>query len=287
MRKLIALSLFFSLFLILSQNASACNPITDNCSTVSDFSNWTIKEGFGVQQISMNGSQIDLFVNGTDTSDGFALIRNNSITPIGLMATFDIKNMNGACRIGIRQYVGIFEGNYVEAQAYIQKYPDNLPHVIFRVRLQDTNNNNLRVLSIGEIGSSINYPNYQAITIAFARINSEVWFWTEGSDTIIKWKPTKEMGNINIKPEWIDAEKVGIDGYAEKGTGNFASATVRNINLLFNPTDIACLPLADNLDLNIPCAEFYGNKFGFTLNYSPLANDPLYWKLDINSFTVK
>ena len=286
MRNFLFMSLIFCFSLHFAANASACNPITDNCSTVSEFSNWTINYGDGEHQITPSGSQLDLYVSGTATSEGFAQIRYNADTPIGIMATFDINNINGS-RVGIRKYVGTWENNYVEAQAYINKSSDYQLHITYRVRIQDTNNNTDKVLTLGEIGGVNNYPAFSGITIALARVDNEVWFWADGFDTVIKWKPTKVMGNINIKPAWKNAEKVGIDGYCSEGTENHTRATVRNVTLLFNPTSTNCIPLSDNLDINIPCAEFYGNKYGFTLNYSPLSNDPLYWKMDINSFTVK
>ena len=52
-----------------------------------------------------------------------------------------------------------------------------------------------------------------------------------GKRTISGWK----LGNIINKPEWSDAEKVGIDGWSEKGIENYGSATVKNVKLLFNP----------------------------------------------------
>jgi len=48
-----------------------------------------------------------------------------------------------------------------------------------------------------------------------------------------------------------------------------------------------CVSVADNLNLNISCAEYKGNRYGFILNYSPVANDPYYWRMDPNTFMNK
>ena len=42
----------------------------------------------------------------------------------------------------------------------------------------------------------------------------------------------------------------------------------------------------DSLALNIPCAEYQGTRYGFTLNYSAVSDDPagLYWKMDTSTF---
>ncbi len=47
----------------------------------------------------------------------------------------------------------------------------------------------------------------------------------------------------------------------------------------------SCIPINESLDLNI-CIEFIGNQYGFTLNYTPVKDDPagIYWKMDVETF---
>jgi hypothetical protein len=218
--------------LFFSCDASACTPMTDNCIAISDFSDWLIK--YGTDNIILNGSQINYSVQSTETTDGFTLIRFDPSNPIGMMATFDILSLNGVSRLGIRQYVGTWGDNYLEAQIYIWDSDDKTLHIGYRVRVQNTNNNNVKVLSVGELGGSNNYPTSD-ITIAFAKINNEIWFFAEGYDSIV-WKPQQIIGNIVNKPEWSDAEKLGIEGWTEKGIENYGSATVKDVKILYNPT---------------------------------------------------
>lgn len=42
--------------------------------------------------------------------------------------------------------------------------------------------------------------------------------------------------------------------------------------------------IGNDLTLYIPCAQYQGNQYRFTLNYSPTLSDPLRWKID-SSFT--
>ena len=48
-----------------------------------------------------------------------------------------------------------------------------------------------------------------------------------------------------------------------------------------------CVSVSDDLDLGL-CAQYQGVRYGFTLNYSPIAGDPsgLYWKMDMGTFML-
>jgi hypothetical protein len=230
-------------FAFVSFYASACSPMTDNCDTISDFSDWLIKAG--ADKIQLNGSQLNYSVQSTEAEDGFMLIRCNAANPVGIMATFNIVNMNGVSRLGLRQYVGTWDNDYVEAQIWIADSDDGTFHIQYRVRVNNTTNNNIKVLSTGELGGSNNYPTDSDITIAFAKINNEIWFFAENFGSII-WKPQQTIGNIINKPEWSDAEKVGIDGWSEKGIENYGSATVKNVKLLFNPNVTTLFDIDDD-----------------------------------------
>jgi len=47
--------------------------------------------------------------------------------------------------------------------------------------------------------------------------------------------------------------------------------------------------IGDTLNLSIPLAVYNGSKYGFVLNYVSIPTDPngYYWKMDLNTFTVK
>lgn len=48
-----------------------------------------------------------------------------------------------------------------------------------------------------------------------------------------------------------------------------------------------CENVTDDLSINI-FAKYQGVRYGFTLNYSPVAGDPagLYWKMDMGTFML-
>jgi hypothetical protein len=48
-----------------------------------------------------------------------------------------------------------------------------------------------------------------------------------------------------------------------------------------------CTKVADNLDLKL-CAQYQDVRYGFTLNFSPIPDDPagLYWKMNVSTFEV-
>lgn len=48
-----------------------------------------------------------------------------------------------------------------------------------------------------------------------------------------------------------------------------------------------CLAVAGDLSISVPCAEYLGNRYGFTLNFYSNPDDPsgLYWKMDGSTLT--
>ena len=73
-----------------------------------------------------------------------------------------------------------------------------------------------------------------------------------------------------------DLDEVGIFDYV---------LTVDEINDLKNGD--GCLRVADDLGIWVPCAEYSGAQYGFTLNFYSNLDDPsgLYWKLDMSTLT--
>ena len=49
-----------------------------------------------------------------------------------------------------------------------------------------------------------------------------------------------------------------------------------------------CLAIATDLSIRVPCAEYDGNPYGFSLHFYPNPHDPsgYYWKLIIETFTT-
>jgi len=54
-------------------------------------------------------------------------------------------------------------------------------------------------------------------------------------------------------------------------------------------TDTDCIPIGSDLSMPIPCAEYNGTQYGFTLRFYSNPYDPsgLYWKMDLNTLSVK
>ncbi len=54
-----------------------------------------------------------------------------------------------------------------------------------------------------------------------------------------------------------------------------------------NNTEGSCIAVGNDLKLNIPCARYLGTAYQFSLNHTPVKNDLLYWKMDLNTFKAK
>ena len=62
-----------------------------------------------------------------------------------------------------------------------------------------------------------------------------------------------------------------------------------DMTTLTSGTGTDCIPIESDLSMAIPCAEYNGTQYGFTLRYYNITNDQsgMYWKMDINTLEVK
>ena len=88
-----------------------------------------------------------------------------------------------------------------------------------------------------------------------------------------------------------------INGNAAQGTYMFVDSK-NNVSDQYPMTgmkfgsDIGsnnAVSVGNTLSLSVPLAVYNGSKYGFVLNYVSIPTDPTgyYWKMDLNTFTVK
>jgi hypothetical protein len=142
---------------------------------------------------------------------------------IGIMATINVRSVNGNAHVGLQKYLGNWGDNNILAEIWVQRYEDR--HTIaYRIRECDVNHETVRVWSLGHFGDSREEWNEgENVIVALARVEEQILFFCAGYG-MIKWVPPDPMGPIDSEVE--------ITGWAEEGASNNIDALVVDVKVI-------------------------------------------------------
>lgn len=146
------------------------------------------------------------------------------------------------------------------------------------------------------VNESSNGLSNKKYTIAMARSTSPdsatSQFYINTADNLYLDKKYAQDGwGYAVFGEVIEGKDVvdAINGVKTETVGGYKDVPVDQIIVskatILNPASV-CLYAGNDLNLNVPCVEYQGVRYGFGMNFSPVADDPvnLYWKMDASTF---
>ena len=191
---------------------------------VDDFSDWSEYQDLLSNPVifKTSGPYVNVITDGSIIEAWGKLYKRVS-GAIGIMATINVRNVNGNAHVGLQQYLGNWGDNNILAEIWVQRYEDR--HTIaYRIRERNVNHDTVRVWSLGLFGDSTEEWNEgENVTIALARVEEQILFFCAGYG-IIKWLPPDPMGPIDSDVE--------ITGWAEEGANNNIDALVMDVKVI-------------------------------------------------------
>lgn len=191
---------------------------------VDDFSNWSEYQELPSNPVIFraSGPFINILADGS-TIEAWAKLYKRFNAVSGIMATINVRSVNGNAHVGLQQYLGNWGDNNLLAEIWVQRYEDR--HTIaYRIRECNINHDTVRVWSIGHFGDSTEEWNEgENVTVALARVDEEILFFCAGYG-MIKWVPPDPMGPIDSDVE--------ITGWAEEGASNNIDALVMDVKVI-------------------------------------------------------
>ena len=191
---------------------------------IDDFSDWSEYQGLLSNPVIFNasGSYINIKTDGSIIEAWGKLYKRFS-GAIGIMATINVRSINGNARVGLQKYLGSWGRNNLLAEIWVQGY-ENRHTIAYRIRECDVNHDTVRVWSIGHFGDSTEEWNEgENVTVALARVEEQILFFCAGNG-MIKWVPPDPMGPIDSDVE--------ITGWAEEGASNNIDALVVDVKVI-------------------------------------------------------
>lgn len=191
---------------------------------IDDFSDWSEYQGLLSNPVIFNasGPYINIKTDGSIIEAWGKLYKRFS-GAIGIMATINVRSVNGNAHVGLQKYLGNWGDNNILAEIWVQRYEDR--HTIaYRIRECDVNHDTVRVWSLGHFGDSREEWNEgENVTVALARVEEQILFFCAGYG-MIKWVPPDPMGPIDSDVE--------ITGWAEEGASNNIDAIVVDVKVI-------------------------------------------------------
>lgn len=188
---------------------------------------WTEDYVVGNFTSTTSGTQMQLDVSG---SEGVANgIRYKEFSnAIGVLATFNVSSLGGDMVVGLGQYVGTTAaGNLIRARIYLDIF-DTSKRIAYSVEERTTDFQWIRTLAYGFVGNySGGWTVGQDVTLAFARLGDDIYFYTPGSGAYVIVRPFEAMGTIS------DDSFHYITSWAASGAENYFTATVSQVNMVY------------------------------------------------------
>jgi hypothetical protein len=186
----------------------------------------TFSEGTGTGTVVTEGAKINLSANGLDTGYFLGgLSKTDSTGVSGILTTLRIDQITGNCNIGLKASLGQVGNNKIQMRIYLVQY-NKTKSIQFRVESIDLNTNLSKTVSQGTFGEwDGSWVPGDSKAIAFAKIESELWFYVDGYPQILKLQMLDEM----------TAYKGSLEAYVYAGPGaeNSVSGSVSGIYYLY------------------------------------------------------
>jgi hypothetical protein len=206
--------IFFFVLIVLSSVSVKASEVLEG---------WNESIDTGVMQFIPNGTTMDITVSG-DGEEAWGNHNKYFDGAYGVMATFNVSSVfEKGLDTGLRMYVGLNSiGNKILAEIRLSEY-DGEHRITYRLRERLSDGTTVKVIAYGFLG---NYKGMwdigQNITIGFAHIGKDIYFYTPETNAYVKIEPFFDMFPMDSSIE--------IYGWAE--TGCIFSATVSNVNIL-------------------------------------------------------
>ncbi len=190
---------------------------------------WTEDVSSGNFTSTTSGTQMQLDVSGSEgAAEG---IRYKEFSnAIGVMATFNVSSLGGYMLVGLGRYLGSTAAdNLIQAQIYLDTW-GGYNRIHYRVRERTTDYQTIRTLAEGNLGatSGVLWTIGQNVTLAFARLGNDIYFYTPGNGAYVIVRPFETMGAVSDSdhPHYIM-------GYASSGEEDYFTATVSKVNMVY------------------------------------------------------
>jgi hypothetical protein len=178
-------------------------------------------------QIFMQGAYAKIQMNG-NSGGLWQAIQKKEDGAVGMFGNVWLESADGFAQVGFGNDVGVMlSGNRIRAEIYLERFDKNVS-LYFRVLEQKQNASGewekFRQITSGALGSwHDDYKVGEAAWMAFARIGSEVWFYTPQNGAIVKCVLLEEFLPIQ--------EPFQVFGWTDTGDGNSVEATIWDVTL--------------------------------------------------------
>jgi len=196
----------------------------DGPQTLDDWTEYVLSGNF---TSTTSGTQMQLDVSG---SEGVANgIRYKEFSnAIGVIATFNVSSLGGYMVAGLGRNLGsTAAGNLIQAQIYLDTW-SGYNRICYRVRERTTDRQIIRTLAFGFLGDSSGglWTVGQNVTLGFARLGNDIYFYTPGNGAFVIVRPFEAMGTVSDQSHYIF-------GYAPSGAENYFTATVSQVYIVY------------------------------------------------------
>jgi hypothetical protein len=206
---------------------TTCSQAMDLVPVTNFDSSWQIvPSGTGTATLTIDGSKLNLSAKGSATDYGENDLQESGTNGIiGMMATLQVDQAtspNDNCYLTVSKYIGQIGNSKIQAMIGLYQ-ANNRNQIWYRVKGTDLTTSGKTVLMQGSFGDSYGgWTNGKSVTVAFALVGSEIWFYVVGSPGLIKFQILDGMIPYNGKPS--------INAMASSGC--FISGSVTNTYLI-------------------------------------------------------
>ena len=199
----------------------------DGPQTLDDWTEYVVSGNF---TSTTSGTQMQLDVSGSEGEANGIRYKEFS-NAIGVMATFNVSSLGGYMVAGLGRNLGsTAAGNLIQAQIYLDTW-SGYNRIYYRVRERTPDLQTIiRTLAEGNLGAHSGglWTVGQDVTLAFARLGNDIYFYTPGNGAFVIVRPFETMGAVSDTdhPHYIL-------GYTSSGAENYFTATVSQVNMVY------------------------------------------------------
>jgi len=187
---------------------------------------WTEYFVLGNFTSTTSGTQMQLVVNGSQ-GEAYGVRYKEFSNAIGVMATFNVSSLGDDMAVGLGRNLGsTAAGNLIQAQIFLDTWGTS-KRIYYRVRERTTDYQTIRTLACGYLGDhSGGWTVGQNVTLAFARMGNDIYFYTPGNGAYVIVRPFETMGTVSDLSPYIY-------GWVPSGAENYFTATVSQVYIVY------------------------------------------------------